>query len=242
LSHYVKAKESLDALGITLPYNHPWLFQMANKGVAGTQFLYNQANRPAFIRTPLGKIFGRFQLWAWNSVKLRKDFLFQLNQSGYKPGTSDYKRVQRMLLADTFMFALAGIFPATLFESNLAPPFSYLEDLSAFFFGDAKAKTRDFFGALPYPANVVQIVSPPSSRVLYNTLSVVMNGDMEAYGRKVMTWLPYGRMAQSVYRTVNSPAMAVENFVGLPIHRISGWKKKLGEQERTKYSPTSLIP
>ena len=241
LAHYIKAKETLDVLGMNLEYNHPWLIQMANKGVAGTQFLYNQANRPAFIRTPLGKIFGRFQLWAWNSLKFRKDVLTQLDAVGYRPGTVEAKRVQRIMTADLFMFALASVFPGSMFESNLAPPMSYLEDLSAFFFGDKKEKERAFYSVLPYPLGPIQMISPPSARVLYNTFSLAINGDLEDYSRKVMSWLPYGRLMQSTVRTVQSPKMAVENFVGLPIHRIAGWKDKLGEKKKTVYSPSTLF-
>ena len=241
LAHYIKAKETLDALGMVLEYNHPWLFQMANKGVAGTQFLYNQANRPAFARTPLGKIFSRFQLWAWNSVKFRKDVLAEIERIGYKANSAEANRVQRLMTADLFMFALAGIFPASIFESNLAPPMSYLEDLAAFFFGDKKEKERAFYGVLPYPFAPLQAISPPSTRVLYNTLSLAVNGDLDTFGSRVMSWMPFGRFTQSIYRTIDSPKMFVENFAGIPIHRMTGWKKKVGESERLIYSPTTLF-
>jgi len=56
-----------------------------------------------------------------------------------------------------------------------------------------------------------------------------------------MTWLPYGRLMQSSIRTIQSPKMIVENFVGLPVHRITGWKDKVGEKENTIYSPSTLF-
>jgi len=78
------------------------------------------------------------------------------------------------MTADLFMFALAGVFPASMFESNLAPPMSYLKDLSAFFFGDKEEKERAFYSVLPYPLGPIQMFSPPSARVLYNTFSLAI--------------------------------------------------------------------
>jgi len=40
-------------------------------------------------------------------------------------------------------------------------------------------KERVFYGALPYPASIIQMVSPPSSRVLYNTINFALSGDLE---------------------------------------------------------------
>ncbi len=73
LSHYLQAREVLSANGLDVEANHPWLIDWANKGVATTQFMYNNANRPAFARTALGKIYSRFQLFAWKSIAFRKD-------------------------------------------------------------------------------------------------------------------------------------------------------------------------
>ncbi len=132
-----------------------------------------------------------------------------------------------MLTADIFGLALASVFPSSIFESALAPPFAWMQDLASFFFGDTKERERAFFGALPYPASIVQMVSPPSSRVLYNTMNFALSGDLDKFGSDMMSWLPFGRMIQSGYRTFNSPAMVVENFTGIPIHRVNAQMNKI---------------
>ena len=50
-----------------------FVFEMAMKGVENTQFLYQNSQRPAFMRTATGKVLTRFKLFAWNSIKVRKD-------------------------------------------------------------------------------------------------------------------------------------------------------------------------
>jgi hypothetical protein len=227
MSHYLQAREVLNANSLDVQADHPWLISMANKGVAATQFLYNNANRPAFARTALGKIFSRFQLFAWKSVGFRNDVMRLARENGFEQGSPEFERFRKLMSADIFMFALAATLPSSMFESALPPPMSWLQDLGDFFFGDTKERDRAFYGTLPYPASILQIASPPSSRVLYNTINFAASGDLDKMGSDMMTWLPFGRIIKSGYHTFNSPAMAVENFIGLPIHRINALKNKV---------------
>lgn len=232
LAHLVKHKESLNMLGLDMPNDHPWLIELANRGVQATQFLYNNANRPMFAQTSLGKIYSRFQLWAWNSIKFRRDLIRQANQFGWNPGSQEFDRLKRIMTADMFMLGLASAFPSSLFENSLAPPFSYIQDLSDFFFGDDKDRERAFYGVLPFPANILQPLSPPSSRVVYETVKLMTTGDWDKFGSRAVTWIPFGRFGQSTYRTLKSPAMAIENFTSLPVHRLNALMKKEKKRER----------
>lgn len=246
LSHYIQARKHLESNGLKLRDNDPWLIDMANRGVAATQFLYNNANRPLFASTSLGKIFSRFQLWGWNSVALRRDVYRAAKDIGFKPNSPELDKLKRFVLADTFILALASVFPASLFEANLAPPFSWMEDLGNFFFGNSEEKERAFWGQLPYPANIAQIVSPPSSRVLFNTIDFALTMDTEKFWgdglipRGTFTsWLPFGRLYQSTLKTIESPSMLVENFTGIPTHRMDRYlqKHKKETAPTTKFSP-----
>jgi hypothetical protein len=205
---------------------------MANRGVKTTQFLYNNAARPAFARTSLGKVFSRFQMWAWNSAKMRLEIYNKAKEVGYAQGSPEFERLRRLMIADLFTFALAGLFPSTMFGSNMAPPWSLLQDASSFFFGSDEDKDRAFFGSLPYPLNIVQPISPPITRFLYPTFQAAVSGNWDRFfDYHVWTWFPYGRMANSMRKTMADPSMAVEQLTGFPLHRFAADVKKK-EQSR----------
>jgi hypothetical protein len=42
----------------------------------------------------------------------------------------------------------------------------------------------------------------------------------------ITSWMPYGRLGSSVLKTIDSPSMLIENFTGLPTHRIDRFMKK----------------
>jgi len=234
MAHYLKAREVFSANGLTLEKDHPWLIELANKGVAATQFLYNNANRPMFASTNVGKIYSRFQLWAWNSLKLRKEWYKAGRDAGFAPGTTEFERFRRIMTADMFMFTLASVLPGTLFESTMAPPFSYLQDLADFFYGDSEERERAFYGSLPHPFNILQTVSPPSSRVLFNAISFINSGDWEKLQGQAVSWLPFGRLGKSVLKTVQNPSMVVEELTGIPTHRINSLIKKGSKKDDKK--------
>ena len=226
LAHYEQAREALSVNGMHLEPEHPWLVQWANKGVGATQFLYNNANRPAFVRTSLGKMFGRFQLWAWNSLYFRKEVLKMGYSVGYRPGTAEYSRMRRLLTADMFVMALGAALPYSMFDSTVAPPLGYVLDLSAWMFGDQEERDKAFFGVLPYPANIVGLVAPPISRYPFAFVSTLINGNLDAAGRALMTSIPFGRLGTSFYRSIDSPIMTIDNFTGLPFVKTGAFFKK----------------
>jgi len=234
LAHYSKAREALGANSFTFEDDDPWLIKMANRGVKTTQFLYNNASRPAFGRTSLGKVFTRFQMWAWNSGKMRLEVYNKAKEVGYAQGSPEFERLRRLMISDLFTFALAGLFPSTIFGSNMAPPWSFLQDASSFFFGNDEDKDRAFFGSLPYPLNIVQPVSPPITRLLYPTFQAAVSGNWDRFfDYHVWTWFPYGRMANSVRKTMQDPSMAVEQFTGLPLHRLASDVKRKDQDRAT---------
>ena len=145
-----------------------------------------------------------------------------------------FERLRRLMISDLFTFALAGLFPSTIFGSNMAPPWSFLQDASSFFFGNDEDKDRAFFGSLPYPLNIIQPVSPPITRLLYPTFQAAVSGNWDrCFDYHVRTWFPYGRMANSVRKTMQDPSMAVEQFTGLPLHRLASDVKKKDQDRVT---------
>ena len=120
MAHYIKAWESFG--GAIKNPNHPFLIEIAKKGVKATQFLYSAPYRPAFARTALGKVMTRFQLWSWNAVRFRNDVYREAKVRGFRRGTAEYERFKRTMQADLFVVALANIFAYSLFDSALPAP------------------------------------------------------------------------------------------------------------------------
>jgi len=221
VAHYLQAREVLEANGTVLEKDHPWLIKLAQDGVAATQFIYNNASRPAFSRTAMGKVFTRFKLFAFNSLKLRKDVLKDARALGFANTAIENERVGRFLLADLFLFSLAQLLPASMFESALPQPWSALQDFGDFFFGDEKEKERAFFGTAPYPANIFNPLQPPIARLLMAPIGSLLSNDWGRFASyHVWTWFPFGRLAHSAVGAAQNPAMTIEKFTGFPAARI----------------------
>jgi len=235
LAHYLKAREVLGASMQTFKYDDPWLIAMANRGVAGTQFLYNNAARPAFARTMLGRVFSRFQMYAFKSTKMRVDIMKEAAALGYDEGTEAFQKLQRRMTADLFMWGLAMLFPASMFSSVLGGPLSQLKEMATFFFGDDEDKERSFYSPLPYPLSVIQVVSPPVMRIPYATFGTLMTGDWDKFASQhVWTWFPFGRIARDVYSFTEKPALAGEKFLGMPFHQMQRLVNKAERKNRGK--------
>ncbi len=232
LAHYINSRDALEANGFVMDFEHPWLIKMANQGVYGTQFLYNNANRPAFARTNLGRIFARFQLWSWNSIRFRKELIRRAKIVGYDPGTPEYKRLQNMVTADLFMYSLATIFPASMFEATLPQPYQYFEDLAGWFFGSDKEKERAFFGMGP-----AQMFAPPVARYALAPIKSMLSKDWDRFASyHVWTWFPFGRMARDMFKPehglIYNPVMATERLVGVPLHQFQRGATKYFRREK----------
>lgn len=229
-AHYIQARESMMVNSGAFRWDDPILIQQALKGVWGTQFLYNAANRPAIARTNLGRVWSRFQLWSWNSIRFRRDIVAEARRSGFEEGTQEYARFVRMAQADALMFALATLMPLSMFESIVPAPWNYLLDFSDYFFGDEEARDRAFFGTLPYPFNPVQAILPPSTRVLATPLTIpiemaiamISDKDMlDALDYRVVSLLPYGMLARNIIRSIDTPAMAPQYLTGIHFHSLT---------------------
>jgi hypothetical protein len=224
--HYIKAREMFDVGDLQMKIDDPWLVSMANKGVAGTQFLYNNANKPLVATTSLGHTFFRFQTYAWNSIRLRKEVYDRARESGYIEGSPEFERLKRFVIGDMFMLGLATLFPASLFSSNLSQPWSYFLGLTSFFFGDDKEREGAFYGSLPFPYSIIQPISPPVTRYIYPIFGGLISGSWDKLlQREMWVWFPFGRVFLDTYHTLESPSMVFYKMAGLPIHRL-GLKDK----------------
>jgi len=229
-AHYLQAREIMMADGNSFRWDDPMIIQQALKGVWGSQFLYNAPNRPAIARSNLGRIFSRFQLWSWNSIRFRRDIYQKARESGFQEGTPEYQRYVRMAQADAFMFALAALMPMSMFESILPAPWNYLQDFSDYFFGDEKERDRAFFGQIPYPFNPLQVALPPSARYITTGVSVpiemaiAMLSDKDlsdALDYRVVSLMPYGMLTRNIVRSIDTPAMAPQYLTGVHFHTLT---------------------
>ena len=238
ISHYLQARQTFEANNVVFELDHPWLIQMAKKGVENTQYYYNNAARPAFAATSLGKIYARFQLWAWNSIRFRKDIYQSAKHYGFKPGTKEFDRFKRWAVGDALILTLAAAFPMSMFDSVIPPPWSYLKDMSELLFGDEKERERAFFGTYPTKIAWLQAISPPSMRVLAVPITSLMANDWSKFASyHVWTWFPFGRMARDIKRTIETPAMGIENATGFPVHQIGRYLRV--EREKKMIRPIS---
>jgi hypothetical protein len=242
-AHYLQARETMMAEGSTYRWDDPVLIQTALKGVWGSQFLYNAPNRPAIARTNLGRIFSRFQLWSWNSIRFRRDIIKIAKENGFQQGTPEYQRFVRMVQADTFMFAMATLMPMSMFESILPAPWNYLQDFSDYFFGDEDERDKAFFGQIPYPFNPIQMVLPPSARYITTGVSVpiemaiAMLSDKDlsdALDYRAVSLLPYGMLSRNIIRSVDTPAMAPQYLTGIHFHNLTRIMNKLEDSATYK--------
>jgi len=234
MAHYVHAWDKFG--GAIKEYDHPYLIQMAKKGVRATQFLYNAPFRPAFARTSLGKIMSRFQLWSWNSVRFRNDVRRQARIYDFTPGTEEWKRFERTMQTDLFTFALANVFAYSLFENNLPQPWGWIQDYSDWIFGDEGERDRAFYGAWPKAVAPLQMVTPPGLRMVGPTFSAILSDDWSRVGEYYgYTMLPFGRILRDVSpyskgNLIENPMRLPEKIFGLPMmqlqRNITKWKNE----------------
>jgi len=241
MSHYIKAWESFG--GAIKDPNHPFLIEMAKKGVSATQFLYSAPYRPAYARTSLGKVLTRFQMFAWSSVKLRGDMLRRLEIAGFNPNSPEGKEAQRFVAGDMFMLAMANMFPYSLFENNLPQPYGWFQDTSEWLFGDEQERDRAFFGTYPTAIAPLQVITPPIGRVGL-LLSGILNGDMERVTNYyVWTMFPFGRIVRDLAGKggiAEAPIRLVDKLTGIPLTQIQRKKKRMSENEANLLYPKAF--
>ena len=233
MAHYLQARNLFE--GGIQRYDDPILIKMGMEGVKSTQFLYSAPFRPAFARSTMGKMMTRFQLWAWNSVRFRKDIMREAKLYGYKEGTMEYNRYKRMAAMDLMMFGLANIFMYSLFENTLPQPYGWMQDLADWSFGNEKERSRAFYGAYPTAVAPLQAITPPGFRALPPLFKWMIDNDSTT-NASYITWsmFPFGRMGYDVFGKgglIENPTRGVEKLTGFPYQQFSKQVKKFKDEE-----------
>ena len=215
LAHYIQAREQLGHA--EMPFDHQAIVAKAKQGVQATQFLYSAPYRPMFASTALGKVMTRFQLWAWNAVRFRKDVINEANKYGFRQGTQEFERLKRLMVMDMFALSMSSVFTYSLFEAALPAPWSWFQDTADWLFGDQKERDRAFFGSWPTNLAPLQLVTPPVLRMFPATMRAITDDDYSKLsGYYMWTMFPFGRIARDVKGTIENPFMTVEKMTGLP--------------------------
>tara|TARA_R100001463_G_scaffold50443_1_gene100676 strand:- start:3854 stop:5077 length:1224 start_codon:yes stop_codon:yes gene_type:complete len=195
MAHALQAMEKFGAQARELSIADPFIHEFAMKGIENTQFLYQNSFRPMFMRTATGKVLSRFKLFAWNSIRTRREFYKQAKLYGFKEGTLEYKRAKDLFLTDMFMMALGGAFMFSIFDTSLAPPYDWIQALADWMYGDKNERDMAFFGSKLGPANLLK---PPIARVP-EAMGQILTGDWEQFsGYTAYTLFPFGRLARQV--------------------------------------------
>ena len=193
MAHALQAMEKFGPQGRELSIRDPFIHEMAMKGVENTQFLYQNSFRPMFMRTAVGKVLTRFKLFAWNSIRTRREFYRQAKLYGFKEGSDEYNRAKDLFLTDMFMMALGGAFMFSIFDTSLAPPYDWIQALADWTYGDKKERDMAFFGSPLGPANLLK---PPIARVP-EAMGQILSGDWETFSNyTAYTLFPFGRLAR----------------------------------------------
>jgi hypothetical protein len=220
MAHYIQAMEQFG--GAITDYNSPYLIKMAKQGVKGTQFLYSAPFRPMWTNSALGRVFSRFQLWSWNSVRFRNDVIKRAHEHGFREGTKEFDTLVRLSQADLFMYGLSSIYMYSLFENALPAPWNWFQDTADWFFGDETEKERAFYGSSIGP---LQAVTPPSLRLLPPMFKWMMSGDASRLTDYYLwTIPPFGRLIRDVAGpggAIENPYYAITKFTGLPVLQLT---------------------
>ena len=233
LAGYLQARESMQPVEFAL--NDPWLVSQGKKTIKATQFYYHAPYRPAFARSAVGKVFNRFKLWTWNSAKFRREVYQEAKYRGFQPGSVEFDRLQRLRQADAFTMGLASLLPYTMFDYSLPAPYSYLQDLADWSFGDEKQRERAYFGVLPHALAPLHIIMPSILRGPEMIFGSAFTGQWDRLATYTMvSYFPFGMMARDLVKAYQSPSMFTEFTTGIPLHRIQRAKQDI---EKGKKAP-----
>ena len=240
MAHYIKIWERFG--GAITQHDHPFLIEMAKKGVKASQFLYDSVNRPAFARTGLGKIMTRFQLWSWNAWRFRNDVNREARIRGYEQGTPEYEKFKRTASIDLLVYALGSVYAMSLFENAIPAPYNHLKETSEWLFGDDKERERAFWGTYPRAIAPLQAITPPIVSRTVEGLKAWANEDYDKFlNYHIYTFMPFGRIARDVSpwakgNVIDNPYRIIEKFTGLPYGALQRDRNKYKEQ--TAYHPS----
>ena len=236
---YLQARESMFPVEFEL--DNPWLIDQGLKGVKATQFYYHAPYRSAFARTSAGKIYSRFKLWGWSSVKFRREVYQEAKYRGYKPGSEQFDRLQRLMIADALMLALANFLPYTMFDYGLPAPYAQLQDFAHWTYGDDKERDRAFYGVLPKYIAPLHEIMPSIFRAPEAIFGTMFTGAWDRLAQyTIVSTLPFGLMSRDIARAIDNPSMALDFITGIPVHRLSSARKSLEKTGYTRYrGPTA---
>ena len=243
LTHYIKAWERFG--GAIKDPEHPFLIELAKKGVKATQFLYNAPNRPAIARSGLGKTMTRFQLWSWNAVRFRNDVRKQAKLYGFKPGTEAMKKFERMMQVDMFVLALGSVFMYSLFGQIIPAPYNWLQDTAEWVLGDEKERNKAFFGMYPGALAPLQMITPPIARFPIAAIREFAEDDYNKLADYyVYTMFPFGRQIRDLVHPesniIENPMRAPEKLLGIPLTGMAKEAKKRKREPKFESSVPGL--
>jgi len=238
MAHLVRAYEMFDG---ALDIKHPFLVEIAKKGVKATQFLYNAPYRPAFSRSALGRVMTRFQLWQWNAVRFRNDVAREAKLYGIAEGTPAFERFKRTLQADMLVFALGNAFAYSIFDTSMPAPYAWYQDTADWLFGNESERDRAFFGEYPTAIAPLKLVSPPVLRHPLAITKALYTGDWERFAHyHAYTMFPFGRIGKDFSpfvpnSLIDNPLSLVDKWTGIPLQRLSRESKKMRTGEGAWY-------
>jgi len=226
LTHATEYMEHWGKYGLELSLNDPAVMEAGFRGVEATQFIYHSSFRPAFMRTALGKVFSRFKLFVFNSVRVRKEMLRKAKYYDFEPGTKEFEKFKTDFAINMFVMALGTAFAYSLFDTTLPPPYDWAQETGEWLFGNKKERDQAFFGQWPYPVAPLNIATPPVARIPMAAFSSLINKDWERFTDYHMyTMFPFGRLLRSVDKTYDEPygtfeGRALQQFLGLPLDKV----------------------
>ncbi len=184
---YVKG---VGRLGKDLTIADDQVIEHAMNGIRMSQYMYQNSERPLFMATSTGKVFSRFKLFAFNSVRIRKEFYRQAKELGMNPNTEEYKRFERQAVIDLWMYMLGAAFMFSLFDTALPPPYDWIQSLSDYVFGTKNQKEMAYFND---PLGPLSILKPPIARIP-EAAGELLTGNFDEFTDYTMyTLLPFGR-------------------------------------------------
>ena len=234
MAHYINAWEKFG--GAIQDPSHPFLIEMAKKGVKATQFMYSAAYRPAFARTAIGKVFARFQMYAYKSQALRNEVLRNVEVAGFDPLSEEGRIAQRFVMGDMMMIALANAFMYSIFENNLPQPLGWFQDTAEWIFGDEKERDRAFFGAYPTAIAPLQAITPPALRLVGPSIKALADDDWSRIMNYYLyTLFPFGVTGKDFLPWVDNnllenPNQVIDKWIGVPMYQMQRGAKELKEK------------
>lgn len=228
--------------GGRLNYDDPLIIELAKKSMRATQFMYSNSFRPMFSTSAVGKVMTRFQTWAYNSVGFMNNIMRNAKIQGYNPNSKEIDKLKRWYTINMFSLAMASAFIYSIFDSNLAPPFSWLQDFALWMFGTDEEREKAFFGSYPGVLAPAQLVSPPFLRMVAPTINAVVSGDWTKMADYyVWTMFPFGTVMNDVRKATQRPGSAIEKLTGFPYKQATQMVDKVNKKQMGRYVPFAYM-